>query len=163
MLRSTHRGYLSYETVLQQHVIRLLSGNTPNWERICLEEWWKWLEQKEITESIRIIEIAEAKLKVKKVSQWVIILKCPYLCIVISASHAIGTNNIARKQSLLTPPYSLVIFPHPDSQQSNYMKMCKHWDTFLSHCSSPVQMTWIPWWKVDVTLYLRYYILKYLQ
>jgi hypothetical protein len=37
-----------------------------------------------------------------------------------------GTNNIPRKQSIPTPPYHIVIFPHPDPQSSNYMKMYKH-------------------------------------
>jgi hypothetical protein len=104
---------------------------------MCLEEWQKWLGQKKVTQSTGIVEIVLVKCKVKKVSQWVIILKCLYLRTVRSNSHAPGTNNIAEKQSILTPPYSLVILPHPDPQSSNYMKSHKHWDTFLSHCMTP--------------------------
>jgi hypothetical protein len=53
---------------------------------------------------------------------------------ITSDSHAIGSWNEAGKQDYKTCPYSLVIFPCPDSHWSNYMKMHKHWDTFLSHC-----------------------------
>jgi len=49
-------------------------------------------------------------------------------------SHAIGNKLNVQGQSFPTSPCSSVRFPHPDSQWSNYMKIHKHWDTFLSHC-----------------------------
>ena len=129
-----YRGYFIHETVLQWSVMIFPRRYTLNYRRMCLEEWQRWLKQKKVTQTARIIEIVLLECKVKKVSQWVIRLKCPYLRTVMSGSHAIGTNNIPRKHSILTHPYSLVIFPHPDPQSSNYMKTRKHWDTFLSHC-----------------------------
>jgi len=68
------------------------------------------------------------------VSQWVSKSNKLYLHTTTSDSHAIRSWNEAGKQDYKTCPYSLVIFPCPDSHWNKYIKMHKRWDTFLSHC-----------------------------